>query len=81
LLGGTGTWKASTNNWAFRTDAAKLARFADTKIRRYSMVKLDANPYLDRGYFLARKERRKKQTPWSQTHLSLFAYCRPKFGL
>nr|WP_301664641.1 group II intron maturase-specific domain-containing protein [Methanoculleus sp. FWC-SCC1] len=70
-----------TNNWVFRTDAEKLVRFADTKVRRHSMVKLDANPYLDRNYFLARKKRLRKQTPWSQTRLSLFAYCRPTFGL
>ena len=70
-----------TNNWVFRIDTAKLVRFADTKIRRHSMVKLDANPYLDRVYFLSRKERMRKQMPWSQTQLSLFAYCRPKFGL
>lgn len=70
-----------TNNWIFRTDSGKLAKFADTKIRRHSMVKLEANPYLDRNYFLVRKERMRKQTPEEQTRLPLFAYCRPTFGL
>jgi RNA-directed DNA polymerase len=69
------------NNWVFKTDAVKLVRFADTKIRRHSMVKLDANPYLDRGYFLARTEKMGTQTPWSQTKLLSFAQCRPIFGL
>ena len=69
-----------TRNWVFLT-SAKLVRFSDTKIRRHTMVKLDANPYLDRGYFLTRTERIRKQTPWIQTKLSFFAYHRPKFGL
>lgn len=70
-----------TRNWVFKSDSATLLLFADTKIRRHSMVKLDANPYLDREYFLARMDRRRKRTPWIQTRLSFFAYCRPKFGL
>ena len=71
----------STRNWVFKSESATLVRFAETKIRRHSMVKLDANPYLDRGYFLTRTDKIRKQTPWIQTRLSFFAYCRPKFGL
>lgn len=70
-----------TRNWVFGSESATLVKFADTKIRRHYMVKLDANPYLDRGYFLTRTDRIRKQTPWIQTRLSFFAYCRPKFGL
>ena len=36
---------------------------ADTKIRRHVMVKLDTNPYLDRGYFLERLGKVQKRTP------------------
>lgn len=70
-----------TNNWTFRIVTAKLYRFSEMKIRRHCMVKLDANPFLDRIYFLTRKERLIKQTSGSQTRLSFFAYCRPKIGL
>jgi RNA-directed DNA polymerase len=70
-----------TRNWVFKTQTAKLALFADTKIRRHVMVKLDNNPYLDRNYFLERLDRARKCTSLIQTRLSFFAYCRPKYGL
>ncbi len=68
-------------NWVFKSGKVKLVLFADTKIRRHVMVKLDKNPYLDRDYFLERTNRIKKQTPWIQSKLSYFAYRRPKYGL
>lgn len=34
----------------FMSESTTLVMYADTKIHRHSMVKLDANPYLDRGY-------------------------------
>jgi RNA-directed DNA polymerase len=71
----------STRNWVFKAGMAKLVLFADTKIRRHVMVKLDKNPFLDRNYFLDRLDRVSKYTPWIQTRLSFFAYRRPKFGL
>lgn len=70
-----------TRNWVFKTQTSKLVRFADTKIRRHVMVKLDKNPYLDRDYFLERLDKVRKYTPWIQTRLSFFAYPRPKYGL
>ena len=70
-----------TRNWVFKTETTKLVMFADTKIRRHVMVKLDKNPYLDRDYFLERLDKVRKYTPWTQTRLSFFAYPRPKYGL
>ena len=70
-----------TRNWVFEVETAKLVLFADTKIRRHVMVKLDKNPYLDREYFLKRLGKVRKHTPWIQTRLSFFAYRRPKYGL
>ena len=61
-----------TRNWVFKTKEIKLLNFSDTKIRRHHHAKLDANPYLNRNYFLERKDRIKKQTPWIQTKLSFF---------
>jgi RNA-directed DNA polymerase len=70
-----------TRNWVFKTQTSKLVLFADTKIRRHVMVKLDKNPYLDRDYFLERLDKVRKYTPWNQTRLSFFAYPRPEYGL
>jgi RNA-directed DNA polymerase len=61
-----------SRNWVFQTKETKLLLFSDFQIRRHSMSKLDANPYLDRSYFLERKDRIKKQTPWIQTRLPFF---------
>ncbi len=60
-------------NWVFQTKENTLLEFSDASIRRHNFPKLDANPYLDRKYFLERKERMKRQTPWIQTKLSYFA--------
>jgi len=70
-----------TRNWVFKEKAATLVLFADTKIRRHIMVKLDKNPYLDRDYFLERLNKVQKSTPWIQTRLSYFANRRPEYGL
>ena len=61
-----------SRKWVFQTKETKLLKFSDFQIRRHSMSKLDANPYLDRSYFLERKNRIKKQTPWIQTRLPFF---------
>jgi RNA-directed DNA polymerase len=61
-----------TRNWVFKANENKLLKFSDTKIRRHRHAKLDANPYLNRNYFLERKDRIKKQTPWIQTRLPFF---------
>jgi len=71
----------ASRNWVFRTETTKLVLFADTRIRRHTMVKLDKNPYLDREYFLGRLDKVRKCTPWIQTRLSYFAYRRPTYGL
>lgn len=59
-------------NWIFRTKETKLLRFSDAQIRRHSLPKLDANPYVNRNYFLERRDRIKKHTPWIQTRLPFF---------
>jgi RNA-directed DNA polymerase len=61
-----------TRNWIFKTKESKLLKFSDAQIRRHSLLKLDANPYLNRNYFLKRKDRIKKYTPWIQTRLPFF---------
>ena len=61
-----------SRKWVFQTKETKLLKFSDFQIRRHSMSKLDANPYLDRSYFLERKNRIKKQTPWIQNRLPFF---------
>ena len=69
-----------TRNWLFQTEENTLQLFSDVTIRRHAMPKLNANPYLDRKYFLERKERTRRQTPWIQTRLSFFALRRPTSG-
>lgn len=67
-------WKSEgERNWVFQTKENTLIQFSDASIRRHNFPKLDANPYLDRKYFLDRKERMRRQTPWIQTKLSYFA--------
>ena len=61
-----------TRNWIFKTKESKLLKFSDVKIRRHSQLKLDANPYLNRKYFLERRDHIKKHTPWIQTRLPFF---------
>ena len=50
-----------------------LLKFSDVSIRRHVFPKLNANPYIDRKYFLDRKDRMRRQTPGIQTTLSFFA--------
>ena len=59
--------------WVFKTEENTLIQFSEAPIRRHSYPKLNANPYLDRKYFLKRKDRMRRQTPWFQTKLSYFA--------
>jgi RNA-directed DNA polymerase len=75
-------WHSVGNRkWVFKTDQNKLIKFSDTEITRHRMPKLNANPYLERDYFLERKDRIMKRTPWIQTRLSFFAFRRPTNGL
>lgn len=71
----------ASRNWVFKTETTRLVMFADTRIRRHNMVKLNKNPYLDRKYFLEKVDKVRKRTPWIQTRFSYFAYCRPADGL
>jgi len=59
-------------NWVFQTKEIKLQKFSNIHICRHSLPKLDANPFLDRKYFLKRRNHIKKQTPWIQTKLPFF---------
>jgi RNA-directed DNA polymerase len=50
-------WKSEGNrNWVFAIGKIKLKLAADTKIQRHSMIKFDANPYLDGDYYKAREK-------------------------
>ncbi len=70
-----------TRNWVFKTGINRLEQFSDTKIRRHPQVRLDANPFLDRNYFLSRINAARARNPESQTKLYFFSYCRPVTGL
>ncbi len=66
-------WKPEgSRKWVFRTEENRLRKFSDTKIRRHVFPKLKANPYLDRKYFLERREHRKQTTPRNQDQNILF---------
>ena len=45
--------KDGTRNWVFSTSRNSLKLFSDMKIVRHTSLKLDKNPYFDRGYFIA----------------------------
>jgi len=60
-------------SWVFKTRQNKLSLFADTKIQRYRMVKLDQNPYLDKRYFYNRRNKGKQPESDIQTKLPSFA--------
>ncbi len=67
-------WKPEgSRKWVFQTDENKLWKFSDIKIRRHVSLKLNANPYLDRKYFMERRERQKQTTPRNQNQINLFA--------
>ena len=73
-------WKPEgTRRWVFRTEENKLREFSDTKIRRHSCPKLDANPYLDRKYFLERRDRMRQPTPRNETRRT-FGTMPPQTG-
>jgi len=55
-------------------------RSGECGIRRHVMAKLDANPYLDRKYFLWRVGKMNKETD-IQLKLTFFSWNRPIQGL
>ncbi len=75
-------WHIEGNRkWVFKTGKNRLKQFSDTKIRRHTQVRLDANPFLDRHYLFSRINVARAQSPESQTKLYFFSYCRPVTGL
>jgi len=64
----------------FQTKENTLIQFSETPIKRHTFPKLEANPYLDRKYFLQRTARIANQTPGIQTRLSFFGLRRPEIG-
>ena len=73
-------WQPERNRkWVFQTKENRLRKFLDTKIRRHSRLKLDANPYLDREYFLERKDRIKQPKPRKETRIT-FVTLPPRTG-
>ena len=67
-------WHAEGNrNWVFQTKENTLLLFSDAGYRGHTIPRLDANPYLDRKYFIDRRERTVRKTPWVQTKLTVFA--------
>jgi len=69
-----------SRNWIFSSGKHRLRTFSDTKIRRHVMVKLDANPYLDRKYFLRRVGKLNLNSD-IQLKLTFFSWNRPSQGL
>jgi len=47
--------KEGTRNWVFSSEGKNLKLLSDTKIVRHTCLKLNKNPYLDKGYFEARR--------------------------
>ncbi len=70
-----------TRNWVFETDANQLRMFSDVKIKRHPWLRLDANPHLDRDYFLNRMNSLERKESGVQTKLSFFPHIRPQWGL
>ena len=74
-------WHSEGNrNWIFSSGKHRLRKFSDTKIRRHVMVKLDANPYLDRKYF-SRRIGKLNLSSDIQLKLTFFSWNRPIQGL
>jgi len=47
--------KEGTRKWVFSSEGKNLKLLSDTKIVRHTSLKLNMNPYLDKGYFEARR--------------------------
>jgi RNA-directed DNA polymerase len=65
--------RIGSRKWVFSAGKSKLKCFADTKIIRHPAIKLDENPYLDKGYFKWRRSylRSRKQGYPKVKNLSL----------
>ncbi len=72
--------RKGSRNWDFSSENHRLKNFSGTKIRRHVMVKLDANPYLDRRYFLWKIGKLNSYSD-IQLKLTFFSWNRPIQGL
>jgi RNA-directed DNA polymerase len=70
-----------SRHWVFETKTNQLRLFSDTKIKRHPWLRLDANPYLERDYFLNRMSSLERKESGVQTKLSFFSHDRPQWGL
>lgn len=70
-----------SRKWVFESGNEQLMIFSKVKIQRHPWLRLDANPYLDREYFIERMDSLKKKESGVQTKLSFFPNSRPQWGL
>jgi RNA-directed DNA polymerase len=61
-----------TRNWIFKTKESKLLKFSDAKIRRHSLLKLDANPYLNIKLFHRKKGSHQKADTMDSNQTPIF---------
>jgi RNA-directed DNA polymerase len=73
--------REGSRKWVFKSDTNKLVLFEDAKVRRHPWLRLDANPFLERNYFIERMESLKNKNSGVQTKLSFFLHDCPKLGL
>ena len=69
--------REGSRNWVFKSDTNKLVLFEDAKVRRHPWLRLDANPFLERNYFIERMDSLKKKNSGVQTKLSFFMHDCP----
>jgi len=70
-----------TRNWVFKSGTHNLMPFSSVKIRRHPWIRLDANPFLDKGYFIRRMISLDKKDTGVQTKLSFFPNNRSNWEL
>lgn len=66
-----------TRNWVFKSDTNRLMLFDDAKVRRHPWLRLNANPFLEREYFMERTDSLRSKNSGVQTKLSFFLQSRP----
>jgi RNA-directed DNA polymerase len=62
-----------TRKWVFKSENTRLVQFRDAKVRRHPWLRLAANPFLERNYFIERINSLKYGNSGAQTKLSDFA--------
>ena len=63
--------KEGTRKWIFSSEGKNLKLMSDTKVVRHICLKLNMNPYLDRGYFEARRNKLRIRKIGSQNAIGL----------